>query len=162
MVRRILSTSASLYVPSHNFLWLIISKHNTSSIPQKRLRDAVHTIITASARSSTSSHLWNNDTRFSFKFGRVKPSDILLLFDVCAPWFDSHVYPAPSDFHHELWLKTNSASFASVSASSKTKDGPSSIPSTTVSPHHHNSSLASVPQDSWITWISSSIIRGGS
>ncbi|CAB4409647.1 unnamed protein product [Rhizophagus irregularis] len=98
MVRRILSTSASLYVPSHNFLWLIISKHNTSSIPQKRLRDAVHTIITASARSSTSSHLWNNDTRFSFKFGRVKPSDILLLFDVCAPWFDSHVYPAPSDF----------------------------------------------------------------
>ncbi|PKY58069.1 hypothetical protein RhiirA4_429452 [Rhizophagus irregularis] len=57
IVQRILSTSASLYVPSHNFLWIIISKHNTSSISQKRLRNAVHSIITASARSSTSSHL---------------------------------------------------------------------------------------------------------
>ncbi|RGB23820.1 hypothetical protein C1646_773953 [Rhizophagus diaphanus] len=33
MVRRVLSNSASLYVPSHNFLWLLVSKHNTSSVP---------------------------------------------------------------------------------------------------------------------------------
>ncbi|GET62945.1 hypothetical protein GLOIN_2v1785001 [Rhizophagus irregularis DAOM 181602=DAOM 197198] len=36
-----------------------------------------------------------------------------------------------------------------------------SFPNTT-SPQQHNSSLASVSQDSWISWISSSIIRGGS
>ncbi|CAB4391144.1 unnamed protein product [Rhizophagus irregularis] len=77
MVQRILSNSASIYVPLHNFLWLIISKHNTSSVSK-------------------------NDTRFSFKLGRVKPCDILLLLDVCAPWFDSHPYPAPSDFR-TLW-----------------------------------------------------------
>ncbi|RGB24641.1 hypothetical protein C1646_821488 [Rhizophagus diaphanus] len=73
MVRRLLSNSASLYVPTHNFLC-----------------------------SSSFSHLWNDDTRFSFKFGRVKPCDILMLFDVCAPWFDSHTYPDPSN-PHPLW-----------------------------------------------------------
>ncbi|CAG8755282.1 15237_t:CDS:2, partial [Rhizophagus irregularis] len=98
MVRRILSNSASIYVPSHNFLWLLISKHNTSSVSKKYLRDAIQSIITKSASSSTFSHLWNSDTRFSFKLGRVKPCDILMLLDVCAPWFDSHPYPASSDF----------------------------------------------------------------
>nr|GET59127.1 hypothetical protein GLOIN_2v1785001 [Rhizophagus irregularis DAOM 181602=DAOM 197198] len=49
-----------------------------------------------------------------------------------------------------------------ISAASKLR-GPStnSSPNTT-SPQQHNSSLASVSQDSWISWISSSIIRGGS
>ncbi|CAB5190206.1 unnamed protein product [Rhizophagus irregularis] len=98
MVRRILSNSASIYVPSHNFLWLLISKHNTSSVSKKYLRDAIQSVITKSASSSTFSHLWNSETRFSFKLGRVKPCDILMLLDVCAPWFDSHPYPAPSDF----------------------------------------------------------------
>ncbi|CAB5198753.1 unnamed protein product [Rhizophagus irregularis] len=98
MVRRILSNSASIYVPSHNFLWLLISKHNTSSVSKKYLRDAIQSVITKSASSSTFSHLWNSETRFSFKLGRVKPCDILMLLDVCAPWFDSHPYPAPFDF----------------------------------------------------------------
>ncbi|PKY62940.1 hypothetical protein RhiirA4_432838, partial [Rhizophagus irregularis] len=98
MVRRILLTSASFYEPSHNFLWLIISKHNTSSVPRTYLRDAVKTVIAKSASSSKFSHLWNNDTRFSFKFGRVKPNDLLMLVDVCGSWFDSHTCPAPSDF----------------------------------------------------------------
>ncbi|POG75185.1 hypothetical protein GLOIN_2v1824449 [Rhizophagus irregularis DAOM 181602=DAOM 197198] len=98
MVRRILSNSASIYVPSHNFLWLLISKHKTSSVSKKYLRDAIQSVITKSASSSTFSHLWNSETRFSFKLGRVKPCDILMLLDVCAPWFDSHPYPAPSDF----------------------------------------------------------------
>ncbi|CAB5204728.1 unnamed protein product [Rhizophagus irregularis] len=71
MVRRILLNSASIYVPSHNFLWLLISKHNTSSVSKKFLRDAIHSVITKSASSSTFSHLWNSDTRFSFKLGRV-------------------------------------------------------------------------------------------
>ncbi|RGB24096.1 hypothetical protein C1646_676618, partial [Rhizophagus diaphanus] len=102
MVRRILSTSASLYVPSHNFLWLLVSKHNTSSVPQQSLHDAVRSIITTSASSSSFSHLWNKDTHFSFKFGRVKPCDILMLFDVCTPWFDSHTYSDPSN-PHPLW-----------------------------------------------------------
>jgi hypothetical protein len=98
MVRRILLTSASLYVPSHNFFWIIISKYNTSSVPQRSLRDAVSAVITKFASSLTSSHLWNSETRFFFKFGRVKPYDLLLLFDVCAFWFDSHIYPGSSDF----------------------------------------------------------------
>ncbi|RGB21575.1 hypothetical protein C1646_777696 [Rhizophagus diaphanus] len=102
MVRRLLSNSASLYVPTHNFLWLMVSKHNISSVPQQSLRDAVHSIITTSASSSSFLHLWNDDTRFFFKFGRVKPCDILMLFDVCAPWFDSHTYPDPSN-PHPLW-----------------------------------------------------------
>ncbi|CAB4398089.1 unnamed protein product [Rhizophagus irregularis] len=98
MVQRILSNSASIYVPSHNFLWLIISKHNTYSVSKKYLQDAIQSVITKSASSSIFSHLWNSDTRFSFKLVRVKPCDILLLLDVCTPWFDSHPYPAPSDF----------------------------------------------------------------
>ncbi|POG75176.1 hypothetical protein GLOIN_2v1770550 [Rhizophagus irregularis DAOM 181602=DAOM 197198] len=76
----------------------IIDMYNTSSVSKKYLRDAIQSIITKSASSSTFSHLWNSDTRFSFKLGRVKPCDILMLLDVCAPWFDSHLYPAPSDF----------------------------------------------------------------
>ncbi|GET62943.1 hypothetical protein GLOIN_2v1682945 [Rhizophagus irregularis DAOM 181602=DAOM 197198] len=103
MVRRILSNSASIYVPSHNFLWLLISKHNTSSVSKKYLRDAIQSVITKSASSSTFSQFWNSDTRFSFKLGRVKPCDILSLLDVCAPWFDSHPYPAPSDFRSQ-WV----------------------------------------------------------
>ncbi|RGB22508.1 hypothetical protein C1646_775978 [Rhizophagus diaphanus] len=102
MVRRLLSNSASLYVPTHNFLWLIVSKHNISSVLRQSLRDAVCSIITTSASSLSFSHLWNDDTRFSFKFGQVKPCDILMLFDICAPWFDSHTYPDPSN-PHPLW-----------------------------------------------------------
>ncbi|EXX58151.1 hypothetical protein RirG_200490 [Rhizophagus irregularis DAOM 197198w] len=103
MVRRILSNSASIYVPSHNFLWLLISKHNTSSVSKKYLRDAIQSVITKSASSSTFSQFWNSDTRFSFKLDRVKPCDILSLLDVCAIWFDSHPYPAPSDFRSQ-WV----------------------------------------------------------
>ncbi|CAB4394275.1 unnamed protein product [Rhizophagus irregularis] len=62
MVRRLLSHSAFLYVPSHNFLWLIISKHNTSSVSRKHLHDAIQSVITKSAFSSLFSHLWNSDT----------------------------------------------------------------------------------------------------
>ncbi|POG61998.1 hypothetical protein GLOIN_2v1785863 [Rhizophagus irregularis DAOM 181602=DAOM 197198] len=76
----------------------IIDMHNTSSVSKKYLRDAIQSVITKSASSSTFSHLWNSETRVSFKLGRVKPCDILMLLDVCAPWFDSHPYPAPSDF----------------------------------------------------------------
>ncbi|GBC23294.2 hypothetical protein GLOIN_2v1785180 [Rhizophagus irregularis DAOM 181602=DAOM 197198] len=76
----------------------IIDMHNTSSVSKKFLCDAIQSVITKSASSSTFSHLWNSDTRFSFKLGRVKPCDILMLLDVCAPWFDSHPYPASSDF----------------------------------------------------------------
>ncbi|CAB4409415.1 unnamed protein product [Rhizophagus irregularis] len=193
MVRRILLTSASFYEPSHNFLWLIVSKHNTSSVPRTYLRDAVQTVITKSASSSKFSHLWNNDTRFSFKFGRVKPNDLLMLVDVCGSWFDSHTCPAPSDFgtpqnlHIKLLLKTNSASSASVSRTSilgyldatecffhlwldsqehVPKNTRSSVSSSLSSPIPSSStsgpSLATVSQDSWFTWISSSIIRGGS
>ncbi|CAG8738392.1 19408_t:CDS:2 [Rhizophagus irregularis] len=67
-------------------------------ILQKYLRDAIQSVITKSASSSTFSHLWNSDTRFFFKLGHIKPCDILFLLDVCAPWFDSHTYPAASDF----------------------------------------------------------------
>ncbi|GET51049.1 hypothetical protein GLOIN_2v1782229 [Rhizophagus irregularis DAOM 181602=DAOM 197198] len=80
----------------------IIDIHNTFSVSKKYLRDAIQSIITKSASSSTFSHLWNSDTQFSFKLGRVKPCDILMLLDVCAPWFDTHPYPAPSDFR-TLW-----------------------------------------------------------
>lgn len=71
-------------------------------MPRKYLREAVQSIITKSASFLTSSHLWNSDTRFSFKFGRVKPYDVLFLVDIYAPWFDSHTYPTPSDFQ-TLW-----------------------------------------------------------
>ncbi|CAB4409421.1 unnamed protein product [Rhizophagus irregularis] len=236
MVRRILLTSASFYEPSHNFLWLIVSKHNTSSVRRTYLRDAVQTVITKSASSSKFSHLWNNDTRFSFKFGRVKPNDLLMLVDVCGSWFDSHTCPAPSDFgkpqnlHIKLLLKTNSASSASDFSAldcwdfitpsssclwltrglfptalikflntflpknkiltilsplllqfherlymdiwlprnvffhlwleSQTRISISSPSSTFLTTS--GSSLATVSQDSWISWISSFIIQGGS
>ncbi|GET56495.1 hypothetical protein GLOIN_2v1767891 [Rhizophagus irregularis DAOM 181602=DAOM 197198] len=49
-----------------------------------------------------------------------------------------------------------------ISAASKLC-GPSINSSPIVSsPHTNSSSLATVSQDSWISWISSSIIRGGS
>ncbi|PKB92609.1 hypothetical protein RhiirA5_444065 [Rhizophagus irregularis] len=48
-----------------------------------------------------------------------------------------------------------------ITATSKLR-GSSTTTASTISPYHHNSSLATVSQDSWISWISSSIIRGGS
>lgn len=98
IVQRILLNSASFYEPSHNFLWLIISKHNISSVLRTHLRNAVQSVIIKSAPSSCFSRSWNSDTRFSFKFGCVKPCDILALIDICGSWFDSHTCPAPSDF----------------------------------------------------------------
>ncbi|PKY60944.1 hypothetical protein RhiirA4_520509, partial [Rhizophagus irregularis] len=82
------------------------------------------------------------------------------------------VSPLLNDFqlelYGEIWLCRNVLFHAweesqgiSASSKSKTKDGLSSNSSVTSS-HHHHSSLASVPQDSWISWISSSIIWGGS
>ncbi|PKY60829.1 hypothetical protein RhiirA4_520092 [Rhizophagus irregularis] len=77
------------------------------------------------------------------------------------------ISPLLNDFqlelYGEIWLCYNVLFHAweesqGISASSKIKGGPSSN-SPIVSSHHHNSSLASVPQDSWISWISSSIIR---
>ncbi|PKY62733.1 hypothetical protein RhiirA4_489765, partial [Rhizophagus irregularis] len=68
------------------------------------------------------------------------------------------------DLYGEIWLCQNVLFHAweesqGISASSKTKGGPTFTFFSTVSSHHHNLSLASVPQDSWISWISSSIIR---
>ncbi|PKC51010.1 hypothetical protein RhiirA1_484757 [Rhizophagus irregularis] len=85
-----------------------------------------------------------------------------MLLDVCAPWFDSHPYPASSDFRTPWDLPADFEESQGISAASKLR-GPSinSSPNAT-SPQQHNSSLASVSQDSWIFWISSSIIRGGS
>ncbi|PKY52905.1 hypothetical protein RhiirA4_470813, partial [Rhizophagus irregularis] len=71
------------------------------------------------------------------------------------------------ELYGEIWLCRNVLFHTweesqGISASSKSR-GPSSVSSSTISPHHYyNSSLASVSQDSWISWISSSIIRGGS
>ncbi|GET61552.1 RNA-directed DNA polymerase from mobile element jockey-like [Rhizophagus irregularis DAOM 181602=DAOM 197198] len=81
------------------------------------------------------------------------------------------ISPLLNDFqvelYGEIWLCRNVLFHAweesqGISAASKLR-GPStnSLPNTT-SPQQHNSSLASVSQDSWISWISSSIIRGGS
>ncbi|PKC73768.1 hypothetical protein RhiirA1_520000 [Rhizophagus irregularis] len=81
------------------------------------------------------------------------------------------ISPLLNDFqvelYGEIWLCRNVLFHAweesqGISAASKLR-GPStnSFPNTT-SPQQHNSSLASVSQDSWISWISSSIIRGGS
>ncbi|RGB30431.1 hypothetical protein C1646_765345 [Rhizophagus diaphanus] len=113
--------------------------------------------------SSSFSHLWNKDTRFSFKFGRVKPCDILMLFDVCTLWFDSHTYPDPSN-PHSLWELPadfmNSASFTSETASKSSSRSVSSSPS--VSSSTSSSSMALVPLDSWVDWVSSFIIRSGS
>ncbi|CAB4442494.1 unnamed protein product [Rhizophagus irregularis] len=82
------------------------------------------------------------------------------------------ISPLLNDFqlelYSEIWLCQNVLFHAweesqgiSASSKSKTKDSPSSSSSIISSLHHHNSSLASVPQDSWISWISSFIIRGG-
>ncbi|GBC16022.2 hypothetical protein GLOIN_2v1767891 [Rhizophagus irregularis DAOM 181602=DAOM 197198] len=95
--RTLISYSAHKSI-SHPTKKQLAREHNTSSVSKKYLRDAIQSVITKSASSSTFSHLWNSETRFSFKLGRVKPCDILMLLDVCAPWFDSHPYPAPSDF----------------------------------------------------------------
>ncbi|PKY61307.1 hypothetical protein RhiirA4_486098 [Rhizophagus irregularis] len=82
------------------------------------------------------------------------------------------ISPLLNDFqlelYGEIWLCRNvlfhvweESQGISASSKSKTKDGPS--PNSSInSPHQHNSSLATVPQDSWISWISSSIIWGGS
>ncbi|PKC12673.1 hypothetical protein RhiirA5_411516 [Rhizophagus irregularis] len=79
------------------------------------------------------------------------------------------LFPLLNDFqvelYGEIWLCQNVFFHAweesqGISASSKTRD-PSTVSSSVISPHH-NCSLATVPQDSWISWISSSIIRGGS
>ncbi|GET52820.1 hypothetical protein GLOIN_2v1785823 [Rhizophagus irregularis DAOM 181602=DAOM 197198] len=81
------------------------------------------------------------------------------------------ISPLLNDFqvelYGEIWLCRNVLFHAweesqGISAASKLR-GPSTNSSPiTTSPQQHNSSLASVSQDSWITWISSSIIRGGS
>ncbi|GBC30119.2 ribonuclease H-like domain-containing protein [Rhizophagus irregularis DAOM 181602=DAOM 197198] len=80
------------------------------------------------------------------------------------------ISPLLNDFqvklYGEIWLCRNVLFHAweesqGISAASKLR-GPSITTTSTISPHHHNSSLATVSQDSWISWISSSIIRGGS
>ncbi|GET50307.1 ribonuclease H-like domain-containing protein [Rhizophagus irregularis DAOM 181602=DAOM 197198] len=81
------------------------------------------------------------------------------------------ISPLLNDFqvelYGEIWLCRNVLFHAweesqGISAASKLR-GPSINSSPIVSsPHTNNSSLATVSQDSWISWISSSIIRGGS
>ncbi|GET52059.1 ribonuclease H-like domain-containing protein [Rhizophagus irregularis DAOM 181602=DAOM 197198] len=81
------------------------------------------------------------------------------------------ISPLLNDFqvelYGEIWLCRNVLFHAweesqGISAASKLR-GPSTTSSSTVtSSQNINSSLASVSQDSWISWISSSIIRGGS
>ncbi|PKB92081.1 hypothetical protein RhiirA5_446129, partial [Rhizophagus irregularis] len=95
-----------------------------------------------------------------------------MLLDVCAPWFDSHPYPAPSDFRTSWELPADFVhplasdvlfhaweESQGISAASKLRGPSTNSSSNTTSPHHHNSSLVTVSQDSWISWISSSIIR---
>ncbi|CAB4481558.1 unnamed protein product [Rhizophagus irregularis] len=81
------------------------------------------------------------------------------------------ISPLLNDFqvelYGEIWLCRNVLFHTweesqGISAASKLR-GPSINSSPIVSsPHTNNSSLATVSQDSWISWISSSIIRGGS
>ncbi|EXX53279.1 hypothetical protein GLOIN_2v1785001 [Rhizophagus irregularis DAOM 181602=DAOM 197198] len=81
------------------------------------------------------------------------------------------ISPLLNDFqvelYGEIWLCRNVLFHAweelqGISTASKLH-GPSSSPSlVTTSPQKHNSSLATVSQDSWISWIFSSIIQGGS
>ncbi|GBC12614.2 ribonuclease H-like domain-containing protein [Rhizophagus irregularis DAOM 181602=DAOM 197198] len=80
------------------------------------------------------------------------------------------ISPLLNDFqvklYGEIWLCQNVLFHAweesqGITATSKLR-GPSTTTASTISPYHHNSSLATVSQDSWISWISSSIIRGGS
>ncbi|PKY40673.1 hypothetical protein RhiirA4_454098 [Rhizophagus irregularis] len=82
-----------------------------------------------------------------------------------------HISPLLNDFqvelYGEIWLCRNVLFHAweesqGISATSKSRS-PSIVSSSAISPsRHHNSSLASVFQDSWISWISSFIIQGGS
>ncbi|PKY62149.1 hypothetical protein RhiirA4_488141, partial [Rhizophagus irregularis] len=78
------------------------------------------------------------------------------------------ISPLLNDFqlelYGEIWLCRNVLFHAweesqgiSASSKSKTKGGPSPY-SSIISPHKINSPLATVSQDSWISWISSSII----
>ncbi|PKY30848.1 hypothetical protein RhiirB3_448147 [Rhizophagus irregularis] len=66
------------------------------------------------------------------------------------------------ELYGEIWLCRNVLFHAwkksqGISASSKSCSL-SAVSSHTISPHHYSSSLALVSQDSWISWISSSII----
>ncbi|GET56360.1 ribonuclease H-like domain-containing protein [Rhizophagus irregularis DAOM 181602=DAOM 197198] len=81
------------------------------------------------------------------------------------------ISPLLNDFqvelYGEIWLCRNVLFHAweesqGISAASKLRGPSTNFSSNTIFPHHHNSSLATVSQDSWISWISSSIIRGGS
>ncbi|GET56800.1 hypothetical protein RIR_jg14016.t2 [Rhizophagus irregularis DAOM 181602=DAOM 197198] len=81
------------------------------------------------------------------------------------------ISPLLNDFqvelYGEIWLCRNVLFHAweesqGISAASKLRGPSTNSSSNTISPHHHDSSLATVSQDSWISWISSSIIRGGS
>ncbi|CAB5357699.1 unnamed protein product [Rhizophagus irregularis] len=81
------------------------------------------------------------------------------------------ISPLFNDFqvalYGEIWLCRNVLFHAweksqGISAASKLRGPSSTAPSTTSSLQSHYSSLATVPQDSWIPWIFSSIIRGGS
>ncbi|PKY56349.1 hypothetical protein RhiirA4_476593 [Rhizophagus irregularis] len=66
------------------------------------------------------------------------------------------IYGLPEvELYGEIWLCRNVLFHAweesqGISASSKLC-GPSSVSHSTTSPHHHNSSLVTVPQDSWIS-----------
>ncbi|PKC54362.1 hypothetical protein RhiirA1_403674 [Rhizophagus irregularis] len=79
------------------------------------------------------------------------------------------ISPLLNDFQVELygkiWLCWNVLFHAweesqGISAASKLRGPSLNSPPITSSSHIHNSSLATVSQDSWISWISSSIIRG--
>ncbi|GET55853.1 ribonuclease H-like domain-containing protein [Rhizophagus irregularis DAOM 181602=DAOM 197198] len=81
------------------------------------------------------------------------------------------ISPLLNDFqvelYGEIWLCRNVLFHAweksqGISAASKLRGPPSYFSFTTISPQNNNSSLATVSQDSWISWISSSIIRDGS
>ncbi|GET65423.1 hypothetical protein GLOIN_2v1785001 [Rhizophagus irregularis DAOM 181602=DAOM 197198] len=69
------------------------------------------------------------------------------------------------ELYGEIWLYRNVLFHTweksqGISASSKSC-GPSAIFSSIIFPHYHNSSLALISQNSWISWISSFIIQGG-
>ncbi|PKC60028.1 hypothetical protein RhiirA1_468606 [Rhizophagus irregularis] len=71
------------------------------------------------------------------------------------------------ELYGEIWLCRNVLFHAweesqGISAAFKLRDPSTNSPSIATSSQKHNSSLASVSQDFWISWISSSIIWGGS
>ncbi|CAB5383618.1 unnamed protein product [Rhizophagus irregularis] len=81
------------------------------------------------------------------------------------------ISPLLNDFqvelYGEIWLCRNVLFHAweesqGISAASKLRGPSSTAPSTISSSQSHYSSLATVSQDFWISWISSSIIRDGS